>query len=1005
MSWVSSSPSFHVPLPKRFVDFVAIPQTPLLALATDTAILICHAQSLVPICVHDRTPECIETHGKCVQLEVRQVSVDTSRLDQLHTANIFVKTESNFIMVYHILANYSRSLYEVHDKNDDDKLLQNSLPLALHSKFSLTALFKSATKSILQGGLNIVNLENVEHFSNAANDDEQRNDVIPLVKLTLVKILRMNATIRNFWCKLNSQTLIFHNDQEEIQVLNLKTLNSEVLNLYDYDWFDSHSLILYSLSNNRFVFINPSLNVLLVEFIHDDDDRLLLKHHPLLELEKPVKKVHFNPQFDLVLLETENSYDLYKLAFLGKKHAMTFVKTIYSSESAASCQWSPCGTFLVIIDSDSGFWKLVSRFGATLFSSKSIYSEITASNSDDSQALNSLAFCSASKILVAPNALQLYVIDKQTRNVYILNLTSQQDSIGQPILYDQNSIKLLKSDHSFLKIPMIPHYQKTLTRFHHINGTSKRLSNRRPTGQLTIRKNSLDQLSISYGDRISVSTPLTNGQETCHALWFNFVNHYMESMNIVNHYWADEFLILINRFVRDDIDDDGHVDLMADEVIVVNTEGSSRGNGGASFKFDTDLVIWRHHLKTKILSVEVQNGEEGATKLLVLVTGDLKIVIMELNRQKDKENNKPGIGIRRSIHLSSIQHKLAIPLITKMAMIQQKHFLFLLSTGDLFLLKNQCPTENEPSGRGSVQTTNMYELVKIREAVETMHMSYVDFGGPTSIPHLTVMTSEEVIIYKADELVERVYELEGVAPHPGVDVERRLRPIKVRLSSMQPLTTQQINGAVEATGFEYQTILKSDNFLLKHRPSRQLILNKFIQHDLFESKLDVSTIREIYKGASNFDYCLELLLFDFIDNETDDDLEKVVRLVSSTTGADSIYVNLLRKIEVRYWHKFFRLLDETPLSFMNRLIKSQDVELCYNYLIVYLNFKKEYEASETPEEDQAILDKEDRDIILRIIELLKDSKRWDHCFELCRFIKLLEPSGELLQKIRSQIDS
>lgn len=152
MTWVSSSPLLLVPLPKGFVDFATVPQTPLLAIATDTALLIHHASSLVPISVHERSSECLESHGRSVQINVRQVSVDTSRLDQLHATNVFVQTKSNYILVYHLLINYSKSLYEIHDKKNDDELLQNSLPLALLSKFSLTSLLKSATKSILQGG-------------------------------------------------------------------------------------------------------------------------------------------------------------------------------------------------------------------------------------------------------------------------------------------------------------------------------------------------------------------------------------------------------------------------------------------------------------------------------------------------------------------------------------------------------------------------------------------------------------------------------------------------------------------------------------------------------------------------------------------------------------------------------------------------------------------------------------------------------------------------------------
>lgn len=1002
MTWVSSSPLLLVPLPKGFVDFATVPQTPLLAIATDTALLIHHASSLVPISVHERSSECLESHGRSVQINVRQVSVDTSRLDQLHATNVFVQTESNYILVYHLLINYSKSLYEIHDKKNDDELLQNSLPLALLSKFSLTSLLKSATKSILQGGLNIVNLENVEHFNNSTNDDEQRNDVIPLVKVSLVKILKMNGVIKSLWCKLNSQTLLFHNDNEEIQVLNLKTQRCEVFKLDDYEWFEPHSLVLYDLTKNHFVFVNTSMNVLLVEIAHEEDDTLYLKRIARLKLDKPAKSIQHNPQFDLFLIETDDSYDLYKIDYLGKKHSMAFIKRVVTSKNLTSCHWAPCGSFFVVTDLKNGYWKLISKFGATLFDSEAIQSDF---NKTENLGLKQLFdFCRSSKVLVSPSSLALYIIDSQKKNVHFILLISSQDLLGDAVLHDQTNVSLLEADYSFHKVPLIPHYQRVLTKYHHINGTSKRLSSRKPTAHFIIRKNFANQLSVSYGDRISVSTPISRGLEAQHALWYNFVNHHMESMNIINHHWLGGNLVLINRFVRDDIDDDGTVDLMADEVVVMKTALSRLGSGGVNFRLDTDLIVWRHHFKAKILNADIQNDEENFSKLLVLITGDLKIVIIEFNKLGGNEDNKLGISIRRSIHLSSIQHKLAIPLIAKMVMAQQRHFFFLLSNGDLFLLKNQhLEGDNAPTGRGLTQTNNMYELVKICNAVETIHMNNIDFGCGKVIPHLTVKTGDEILIYKTQELVDSVYTFEGVAKHPGIEVEQSLRPIKVCLSSMQALKTQQVDGAIEVTGFEYQTIIKNEHLIVKHRPSRQLILNKFIQHDLFESNLEVTNIVNTYKHIPNFDYCLELLLFDFIDEQSDSAFERVMRLVSITDKADNIYVNLLRKIEICYWHKFFKLLNETPLNFMNRLIKSQDVELCYNYLIVYLNFKREYESAETPEDDQALLDSKDRQIILRIIDLLKSSESWDHCFELCRFVKLLEPSGELLLQMRTHI--
>jgi hypothetical protein len=88
----------------------------------------------------------------------------------------------------------------------------------------------------------------------------------------------------------------------------------------------------------------------------------------------------------------------------------------------------------------------------------------------------------------------------------------------------------------------------------------------------------------------------------------------------------------------------------------------------------------------------------------------------------------------------------------------------------------------------------------------------------------------------------------------------------------------------------------------------------------------------------------------------------------------------------------------TPIQFMTRLIAIANVELCYQYLIVYLNYKKEDE-----DDDDESLDVTDRDIILQIIVMLDKSQKWEWCFELCRFIKLLEPTGEFLSVIKKEL--
>ena len=45
---------------------------------------------------------------------------------------------------------------------------------------------------------------------------------------------------------------------------------------------------------------------------------------------------------------------------------------------------------------------------------------------------------------------------------------------------------------------------------------------------------------------------------------------------------------------------------------------------------------------------------------------------------------------------------------------------------------------------------------------------------------------------------------------------------------------------------------------------------------------------------------------------------------------------------------------------------------------------------------------DDKQIILQIIKMLAESEKWDWCFELCRFIKILEPSGQFLKEIKAE---
>lgn len=1025
MAWVNSAPTLLVPLhlSLSIVTLTAIPQTLLLALVTTNTVIIYDTRNLLPLAVHKRLDECMETHGISVEAKVRHISVDTARLDQLNSVNLYVRTKNHFVLIYHVFVNYAKSLYEICDEENGDSIHQNSLPFAeSSSKYSITNILKNATMSIIQGSGADSTLRSIEHFNSSSSDDDKRNASVPLAKLTLIKILKLSSAISGFWCKLNSQNLIFASEDDHIQLLNMKSFKSEMIKFSDYKWFYDTALLEYSSKHNFFLHLDSQNELSIIEFSSKEASEISIEHTFLLKVDFECGNILFNPQFDLVVLQTSSCLKLYKIAIsdTAHDHALTFVKDIYSYQSSQQphrCKWSPCGNFLVVAHGDDGSWKIISKFGFVFFDSRIIKSELSNINFDTSTSESSLAdFCSVADFSITPNASQLHLINKSSTTLYQLDLLRWQGRLGNSSIFIDDkyfSIPDPSASSHFIRIPILPSFQAILSKVNEINGNR---ATKKLTGQLSVSLSNSRQLSVLYGTHIAVSTPITSGLEGLHVLWYEFYNHFLESMNVVDHFWIDDYLVIVNRYPREDSDNDAtNADNMIDELVIISTIPSKYGAGGSNFKFDSDLIVWRHSFNNKIISSELVEANSHGLKKLVLITSDLKIIFMEVStncaRDTSKQEKSRGqepirlsMKVKKTIHLSSIRHKLPLQLVQQVMTYHERHFFFLLNTGELFLLKNQVSGDNSETDllQDNTQANNMYDLIKVATSVESIQLNHINFGEHQGQEFLTLFDGKQISIYTLKELVERTYEFEGVERSGDIDVFKILKPFTVQISSFLPIRILRNLGSIEASGFKHQILAKNDNLIIKHSHTRQLILNRFIYHDLFEANLSPAAITSKYADFENFDYCLELLLFECLDNR-DSSLLRVCELVSSTTRADSIYVNFLRKIEVRYWRNFFELLKQTPVGFMNRLIESNDVELCYNYLNVYLNFKREVESSETPfdDDESLLLGQKDRSIITKIIRMLRETEKWDECYELCRFIKLLEPLGEFLREIRS----
>ncbi|KAK6201699.1 WD40 repeat protein [Scheffersomyces amazonensis] len=1065
MVWINSCPQGLVPLvfKEEIIKIIHVPHTPLLVILTSIGVYVYDQYTLLPLVSHIRNQDSINQHGHNVNIKTKHVSVNTALLQKLNSVNFFVQTNQNYLILYHCSINYTTSLFEVSNSKNDE-VIQTGLPLSVTSqKFTFTKFVKSATRSIIQGNQDIsINLENIEHFNNGAIEDELGNFQIENAKLSIFKILKIGIGLNRYWLKQNSHNLIVFNNKNErnnsiieesesispsipeencFQIVNMQSFKNEVFHLADYSWYESGEdskiiYINYNVFKNYFIFLNAKGQLWYFKFdVHDDHvipKGHLLTTFPGEDLRQSTFKFAFNPQSNLLLLQLGIEVKLYKV----NHDTFEFVKHIDVNISHnTKLIWSSCGNFFIILDKQSSKWTLFTKFGSISFNTNELLKEL------DENYEHNRDFLRASDIIITPNSNGLNILSEDKKTLYYVNLLKVNDNA---CFYDNEYISIIQNNRSLVKFPLLPKFKRILSRLENYNGNSNK-SLKSVNGIFNMSRNESNQIALSYGEHLALSTPLTtDGNDINHVLWFNFRNYYLDSLNIVHQFWYNDYLIIVNRKQGQEYDteedsnaqtnDDKH---LVDEIIIFDTSVTKYGAGGGDIKFDNDLMLWKYDFKTTLIDIQPVKFNDKVTHL-VLITDDYRLIIIELNNSRTiakttsssnlqnpttQRSYKIFIGVNKTIHLSSIKHRFAIKDIIKTSMIDKRHFIFLLGSGDIYLLKNQSTTGSFANPVDAVKPSNMYDLIRIGTGIEFFKFKSIKFDNDKQVNYIYLFNGDSLLVYEINDLISNSYDKENelVLNDNGEGIEdihhenhhTEPDPIRIDIDNYQPLILDSIISddfsslkSIDLIGLEHAVINKisSGMLIMKSKVSHKLVLNNFMEYDLIHKSNDKNELIQSFKkfqSFKNYSYCLELLLFKYLtrDEETKNTLKKLITLIELTKDPASVYINCLRKIEVGYWDNFFTVLDTTPVKFMTRLIESENVEDCYNYLIVYLNFKKEGDEDETTELD-FVLNSNDEEIILKIMKMLDKSQKWDWCFELCRFIKLLQPSGDLLRLIK-----
>lgn len=1067
MVWPDSYPELLVPckFDGKLLKVINIEHTSLIAVLTSTSIIIYDQISLLPVTHHKRSDDSLLNQGHNVDIKTKHISIDTASLQQVGVANLFVLTDEDCLIIYQMSIASSRPLYELYHEETDDTI-QSGMPLAATAqKFSMISFLKNAATAIINGNEILPNLEDIEHQNNLLIDDKIDSTKIPSVKLAIYKILKVGIGLSEYWLKSNSHTLLIfsysHSDVQKsifqetsdisnrlsetieesesfFQLVNLKTFKTYVIQLSKVESYNSKSkftYVNYNTYGNYFLGINElnELWYLSIRTEHGEPTLDCLKLHQFDRVLK-LKDLKFVADSNLVSFLFEDLLRLGKV-YVGQS-TISFIEEVRHDfrNGDITIQWSPDGSFFIIIDIPSGYWVIFSKFGNKMFDSLEKFQETCNSQNVDDHLLD---FLRVSSVLILPNSLRLLLVNHNENMIYSLPLLHSLSD--NHIIDGDNGLLFLTENYIHMyschiigkyekfKFPLTTKFKNIVKRFEWTPDSE--YTPKTKNSVLHVSQNKYSQLSISYANTLAISTPYTNGLGINHILWFNFRNYLVDPYNIIFHFWMDDYLIILNR--TEDIEG-----AISDEVIVLDTLMSKFGASGVDYKFDNDKELWRHGFKSKFVAYEVITDEtksylkENAIGgcFLVILTEGYDIIILRLllyatgllvkqkvaradphlaeGEEYDRaQYSRLFLTVSRKIHLNVIRDRFLTKNVIQIFMIQNRHFLLLFDNGDLYLLKNLSVTQNKQNEPVSLlkQSSHMYDFIKICEGIESFQVQHISLDVE-KVAYLCLLGGNKILVYSMYEMIDFAFNDPGETLD-GLDEEfyQNAKPVTIEATDFLPLFIKSFNretseNTLDLIGIENTIFRKSGHIILVNKVKRKLMLNDFIEHDLI-NKQEVSTILRKYKYFSNFYYCLEMLVSAYVTLNETEMLSKLFQLVNDLGRPNMVYVNSLRKIEAEYWVQFFRTLDVTPTDFMDRLIELNDVELCYNFLIVYLNYKKQNDDPTPP----VSLDSHDTAIILKIIKMLDQSRKYEWCFELCRFIKLLEPSGSFLKQVRSSL--
>lgn len=990
MLWPTGSPYvFTVPEEAPIVDSCSLYRNGPYSVISLSSIYVFEPRTNTMVNYHLRSSESIEAYGDNLRIKSNGVDI------------FIVQTDKNYLLLYSIGGHSDGEILSIYDKSHPNKFLQNGFPTTSSKIGFLNSIFgKSGVQS-------------------------PNKDLLLRFKV----VLKIQSALVDFINLLHDKLLLITKNPKLLQLIHLgdshNNSNIEVTLVDELDWFqnDLSDIVKIQYVDNK-LYWSTLQNIWQI----DIKQLQLTSFKGSIIFKGRCKNFLVNSTYNLLTVIRDNDdMEIYQLN-TQKLISVNRKSRSNKSHTLLDMRYSPCESCLMMLyDSE---WCLYTAFGNLNFA--------TFDYKDDKfeifNKMEEMSWIANDSLLMSMNS-KIYVFQLTSIN---FKLHQNLLNLYRPILIHNGYISVFKgyekplndySSHSDLL------NNKEFELWYHIQlPTNFKLKN---DFIVSVTSSKCGNYICCVGNRDLII--YNNDTRQWKFLIIDYNQHSDIENNIVDCLWFENYLILLvkknfNDFLQ-------HEELKPTSGLLI----FSNLIWNDDLEFNPELCIWNFPFNNEIL-LNKQNEPLPRSKPvedflyfniynneLIVLTTDYNCYFFEITKKVKNKKKTLQIKCLKVFALKNFLKTYPQTSIKSINKINENDLLILIngeviylrqsvieediashsnisSTADLARIKSSASLSSLPQHKSNTSISSLLQISEAKPPPSPRH-EHKRKRPSIRFEKIVLMNGVEILnkledtisMFDGNEMI--IYDLKLSHSKLMKSNISRIEPLRINLddnviksgdikvmeqnhSSIYPFITILSQNVI--IGFEIDLKFEKTWNYVFMKSKRRDFLNNLLDYHLQHDNYKINEIYSKFHVFKNYQFCLEVLIFNYLTSEAEDNVkfQKLIELIKVSTSSEyMIYLSLLKKIETNYWVKFFEKLGETPRAILlDKILPSGNYKLSCHYLILTMNYERELNESN--------LDERDQELVLMILNKLFEENEFDTCFELVRFVKLIDQENK-----------